>query len=1183
MIHNYQTITNILEQFAANHLAVKRFQASFEDQLDQFADNDAQWPILYAVPQDISMVADTDQYRFRIYSLAQTQDDRSDEKSALTHTELILRDLTNWLRYNLGNDLVLLNDPVIRPLNYISTEGLMGWVGDYIIESETESSDCAIPFSSNFAYTGTSLCVYDNILPFLTCDSIQYCPTIIEMNTSINYLLGRPDIYISGGTYADNTITLTNTTGGTVSITGITSGSNLLFPNGSEIVTESRDFQSSDEGKFLIVLSDSLVQLTMPSGIIFEGGFSLGISGVNNVEFQKSYNGAFIRALGQINGGQNPGEHDAEPVLFTTYPDDGDGNSLLVPLSTSIMNDNGEFKTMLKYLYDRPTGGDSYWISGSTGVRSLKPLGNNGDAQGDNSFILGFGNVATGENSIATGQYTFAQGGNSIATGFGTGALGGNSFAGGNDSQAIGANAIAFGDSTYVNGDYSVALGGATEANGMYSFVFGHNSYAQNENTIVLGAGIDGVSADTTYVDQFNIKTPLSTPAVSNLGIDAEGFVVLTTGGTGADLYTQITSLADIDLNTLDGTETLALAQTGSTAAYQISLLTLKQILSDNPYSNGIVFIDASRDLEANDEGKLLVMGNNDSTPIILTMPTGQIFQGGKLSMVFLTEGGYQTSPTSNIVYPFTKQCNGNDENCQGQFLQFLSYYDDEFLNSGLALLSSTDGYIKNPLDNTKSIHLVKYLYEHRGLAVNGYEFVNSSRDFLPTDNQKILFLGDNVEMTLQSGTTFQYGDMVSVVAIGENVKYQRTWDDLDLINLYYGPTGAETESVLLVPFELTGSTILGAANSFLKMDELDGKRKTALNYLMSNLGRNIQAVEFISTSRDWQASDVGKGLILDANVALTMPSGVVWNEADLGKSIYIIPVSGGTSFERTFGSGPIYSYTNPNTADNNTSEGFSVIVGETAGQSDMAIKDSFIINDTFDGLNKTAYRYIMDTISTGLQGVTNRGVETTNNIHLVDGSANRIVSLLTDSGYGSLAVRTNDDVNSIVLNSSGTYIDFKNGGNTLELRTDNLSGNTTVQMPNTDGILVNSVNNQQANDAGNVSVTLQTVLDAGNTCNTNGIYLKTAGGDNLVAIAGAADGGGGNINLNQANGNPSISLNADASEVQAQNANFGYIYVGGGGVEIADAAAGIILKAPDGGRWRVTVDNSGTLITTSI
>jgi len=178
-----------------------------------------------------------------------------------------------------------------------------------------------------------------------------------------------------------------------------------------------------------------------------------------------------------------------------------------------------------------------------------------------------------------------------------------------------------------------------------------------------------------------------------------------------SDLYNQITGLDNVALSGLTGIETLALAQTGTTSAYQITLEDLKRLFIDTPYGNGIVFVGESRDFEANDEGKLIVVGS-DSGEVILTMPEGQIFQGGKTSLVFLTAGGYQTVPDSNIIYPFIKQGSANDNNTQGQFLQFLSYYDDEKLESGLALLSSSDGYILDPADNTKSLTTIKYLFD---------------------------------------------------------------------------------------------------------------------------------------------------------------------------------------------------------------------------------------------------------------------------------------------------------------------------------------------------------------------------------------------------------------------------------------------------------------------------------------
>lgn len=211
-------------------------------------------------------------------------------------------------------------------------------------------------------------------------------------------------------------------------------------------------------------------------------------------------------------------------------------------------------------------------------------------------------------------------------------------------------------------------------------------------------------------------------------------------GGTSS-LYQEISGLGDVNLSTIDGTETLAISSNSLTEAFQITLVQLRNLIliADNPYTNGIVFITESRDLEANDEGKLLAVVSESE--VILTMPEGQIFQGGKISMVFFTEGGYQAVPNGNIIYPFVKQTFNGDENTQCQFLQFFSYYNDG--NSGLVLISSTDGFILDPLDNSKSISVINYLMRVISTGLQGVTDVGSTTtsDIEITDFNKGIIL----------------------------------------------------------------------------------------------------------------------------------------------------------------------------------------------------------------------------------------------------------------------------------------------------------------------------------------------------------------------------------------------------------------------------------------------------------
>jgi hypothetical protein len=148
--------------------------------------------------------------------------------------------------------------------------------------------------------------------------------------------IDRQDLSISGG----NTVTLPNS----------------LFPNGLNIISADYEIQASDEGKLIVSFTgdvSEVINITMPTGIIFTGDKALGITMVNAGTFQIDQTHGNINPLHQIDDGLGIGEHQAETIFFTTLSDDGDGNSMLIPMSTSVINDAGTIKTMLRYLYDK--------------------------------------------------------------------------------------------------------------------------------------------------------------------------------------------------------------------------------------------------------------------------------------------------------------------------------------------------------------------------------------------------------------------------------------------------------------------------------------------------------------------------------------------------------------------------------------------------------------------------------------------------------------------------------------------------------------------------------------------------------------------------------------------------------------------------------------------------------------
>jgi hypothetical protein len=202
-------------------------------------------------------------------------------------------------------------------------------------------------------------------------------------------------------------------------------------------------------------------------------------------------------------------------------------------------------------------------------------------AGGDYSHAEGAGTTAIGNTSHAEGYFTRAFGYISHAEGYFTRAYGQASHAEGQSTTALGNYSHAEGFATTAGGDTSHAEGFATRAigdnshaggynsiaSGTSSFVHGESSVALQNATIVLGSFITGTSANTTYVDNLNIKSFPLTSAVRGLGIDINGFVVSasTSGGstfTGGTVSgaTQFTN--GLSANTISATTYLNLPAT---------------------------------------------------------------------------------------------------------------------------------------------------------------------------------------------------------------------------------------------------------------------------------------------------------------------------------------------------------------------------------------------------------------------------------------------------------------------------------------------------------------------------------------------------------------------------------------------------------------------------------------------
>ncbi len=77
MIHNLNTLVSTLNQFASNHLTVKRFSFSFFEQFDNKSTKENTFPIFYAIPNSVDFDNSVDYFSFRIYCVDILQKDRS--------------------------------------------------------------------------------------------------------------------------------------------------------------------------------------------------------------------------------------------------------------------------------------------------------------------------------------------------------------------------------------------------------------------------------------------------------------------------------------------------------------------------------------------------------------------------------------------------------------------------------------------------------------------------------------------------------------------------------------------------------------------------------------------------------------------------------------------------------------------------------------------------------------------------------------------------------------------------------------------------------------------------------------------------------------------------------------------------------------------------------------------------
>lgn len=370
----------------------------------------------------------------------------------------------------------------------------------------------------------------------LTCSDTE---GMAEWQPSGSSSGGSFDVFVTGGTYnsGSGVATFTNNTGGTFNVIGFTAGtggtgsSYWSAGTGTNAITTLGSTNIAS-GNYAVAEGENTQALGLGSHA--EGRFSIASGASSHAE------GSGAEAIGAVSHAGGEGTLAANirayAIGYNTIAsgDTSYAQGYLTQANGWISHAEGYF-TQANSSFSHAEG-----INSITSGQGAHAEGSGTTAGGDASHAEGTSTIASGITSHAEGNLTIAYGDFSHAEGSGTTTYGESSHAEGNATIASGISSHAEGGYSQANGHFSHAEGWETRANGLYShaggyntqangaisFVFGTNSQANVINSIVLGANITGATADTTYVDNLNIKTVGAGPGTIDLGINGSGLVV---------------------------------------------------------------------------------------------------------------------------------------------------------------------------------------------------------------------------------------------------------------------------------------------------------------------------------------------------------------------------------------------------------------------------------------------------------------------------------------------------------------------------------------------------------------------------------------------------------------------------------------------------------------------------------
>jgi len=147
----YNTVIDVIDNyFAQPHLQIRRFKDGFVDEIGTFLTESELFPVMFINLVDVTQTQNSSsEYRLRVYFIDLLLNDDDNQRDVLSDQYQTARDFINWLRQDtLADTLYLMNTPIVSPIKSNFMDYTAGVVGDFVLEVDTEMSECAIPFDT---------------------------------------------------------------------------------------------------------------------------------------------------------------------------------------------------------------------------------------------------------------------------------------------------------------------------------------------------------------------------------------------------------------------------------------------------------------------------------------------------------------------------------------------------------------------------------------------------------------------------------------------------------------------------------------------------------------------------------------------------------------------------------------------------------------------------------------------------------------------------------------------------------------------------------------------------------------------------------------------------------------------------------------------------------------------------